>query len=500
MTESPLPHAGHAFISYVHEDATRVDRVERVLKAAGIPVWRDTADLWPGEDWRLKIRNAITNDSLVFIACFSEASEARDVSYQNEELVLAVEQFRLRSPHRAWLIPVRFSDCRVPDYDLGAGRTLNSLQRVDLFGRGEEEGVARLVAGTLRALGEANLGAATSKEAIQSLSASARGSASSDIVKSALPDPQRQIELAEFVQEEAIRGRKSLISDSEFPTQSARLADQVDGVRYIVDQAMKYWAAVEPLVDILVAGCAWGRPEHAVIWSKAMKLVAGSVDQQRSGQTALVDLRRLPVLPLLYGAGLASIANQNFVSLKAVAIDTIVKKEGVGVSLVGVANAWRVFADSEPAASVLARVTEGEEVSDDDIRALISHGGKRHTPVSDYLHSLLRPSFQAMIPDDDDYTESFDRLEVMLALMAADAKSQADLNGVYIDGPWYGSYTWRNRHARIPLEAILFREYQDVGDGWGPLSAGIFGGSRTRADAAFERVIEDSAGIRGKHW
>src|SRR5665647_261897 len=136
MNESPLPHAGHAFISYVHEDATRVDRVERVLKAAGIPVWRDTAELWPGEDWRLKIRNAITNDSLVFIACFSEASEARDVSYQNEELVLAFEQFRLRSPHRAWLIPVRFSDCRVPDYDLGAGRTLNSLHRVDLFGSG----------------------------------------------------------------------------------------------------------------------------------------------------------------------------------------------------------------------------------------------------------------------------------------------------------------------------------------------------------------------------
>jgi TIR domain len=500
MTKPSVPDAGHAFISYVHEDAKHVDRVERVLRAAGIPVWRDTADLWPGEDWKLKIRKAITNNSLVFIACFSAASEARDVSYQNEELLLAVEQFRLRPPNRAWIIPVRFSNCTLPEYDLGAGRTLNSFQRVDLFGRAWEEGAARLVAGTLRVLGEANLGVAASSEAIQGLSSSARASASVDIVKSALLDPQRQIELAEFVQGEATRARESLISDVDFPTRSPQLTDDVENVRYVVEQAMKYWAAVEPLADILAAGCAWGRPEHAVIWKGVIQLVAGTVDQQRSGQTMLIDLRRLPVLPLLYSAGLASIVHQNFVSLKAVAIDATVKKEGIRVPVVGVAHVWGPFASFDVAASVLARVTDGEEVSDDDVRGLISRGGKRHTPVSDYLHSLLRPSFQAMIPDDDDYTESFDRLEVMLALMADDAKSQAHLAGVYLDGSWYGSYTWRYSSMRNPLEAILFREYQDAGEQWGPLVAGIFGGSRTRVDAAFERVIQESARIRAQRF
>ncbi len=44
--------AGHVFISYVREDSDHVDRLQRALQAAGIPVWRDTADLWPGEDWR----------------------------------------------------------------------------------------------------------------------------------------------------------------------------------------------------------------------------------------------------------------------------------------------------------------------------------------------------------------------------------------------------------------------------------------------------------------
>ena len=76
-------------------------------------MWRDTASLWPGEDWRENIRRAITDDALVFIACFSRVSLGRDRSYQNEGLLLAIEQLRLRRPDVPWLIPVRFDDCDI---------------------------------------------------------------------------------------------------------------------------------------------------------------------------------------------------------------------------------------------------------------------------------------------------------------------------------------------------------------------------------------------------
>ena len=114
----------HAFISYVREDSERVDWLQRRLEGAGVRVWRDTADLWPGEDWRARVRQAIRDDALVFIACFSEQSVARSRSYQNEELVLAIEQLRLRAPGEPWLLPVRFDDCRIPDLDIGGGRAL----------------------------------------------------------------------------------------------------------------------------------------------------------------------------------------------------------------------------------------------------------------------------------------------------------------------------------------------------------------------------------------
>jgi virginiamycin B lyase len=144
---------GYAFISYVREDSAEVDALQRVLEAAGVRVWRDTSDVRPGADWRASIRDAITRNALVFIACFSSRSAARDKSYQNEELALAVDQLRLRRPDVPWLIPVRFDDCAIPEYDIGGGRTLASIQRVDIFGDRREEAVSRLVAAVLWILG-----------------------------------------------------------------------------------------------------------------------------------------------------------------------------------------------------------------------------------------------------------------------------------------------------------------------------------------------------------
>jgi len=145
---------GHVFISYVREDARAVDELQRVLKAAGVPVWRDTVSLWPGEDWRAKIRDAIAHDALVFIACFSSRSAARQKSYQYAELLLAVDQLRSLRPDTPWLIPVRFDDCDVPDLEVGGGRTLGSIHRADLFGTGRDEATRRLVTVVQRLLGQ----------------------------------------------------------------------------------------------------------------------------------------------------------------------------------------------------------------------------------------------------------------------------------------------------------------------------------------------------------
>jgi hypothetical protein len=145
---------GQVFVSYVRENSGDVDELQRILESKGIKVWRDTHSLWPGEDWRAKIRNEITNNALVFIACFSRESAGRKKSYQNEELNLAIEEIRKRPPGVPWLIPVRFDDCDIPDFDIGGGRRLSSLQSADLFGSGAREAANRLVEMVLRMLGQ----------------------------------------------------------------------------------------------------------------------------------------------------------------------------------------------------------------------------------------------------------------------------------------------------------------------------------------------------------
>jgi TIR domain-containing protein/CHAT domain-containing protein len=143
---------GHVFISYVREDSLEVDRLQHTLEAAGLRVWRDTAKLWPGEDWLKKIRHAITDDALVFLACFSRKGLARKRSYQRQELNLAIEEMQLRSPDEPWLIPVRFDECEIPDYDIGGGRALASIQRADLFGDRFDDGAAKLIESIRRLL------------------------------------------------------------------------------------------------------------------------------------------------------------------------------------------------------------------------------------------------------------------------------------------------------------------------------------------------------------
>ena len=155
---------GHAFLSYDQDDSGQVDVLQHLLEAAGVRVWRDTADLWPGEDWRAKIRSAIAHDALVFIACFSSRSVARLKSRQNEELLLAIDQLRQRRPGQPWLIPVRFDDCDIPDFELGAGRTLSSIQQADLFGPGRDLAALRVAEAVRRLLRQLTVCAAEPRD------------------------------------------------------------------------------------------------------------------------------------------------------------------------------------------------------------------------------------------------------------------------------------------------------------------------------------------------
>lgn len=138
----------HVFISYLRDDARRVDEFVRALKEAGVEVWLDRDQISPGQRWREAIRDAIHSGAL-FVACFSRAYALREKSHMHEEVLLAIEELRLRSTNKGWFVAVRIDDAEVPRRPIGGGETLHDLQWVDLA-TDWSSGIAQVVSAAKR--------------------------------------------------------------------------------------------------------------------------------------------------------------------------------------------------------------------------------------------------------------------------------------------------------------------------------------------------------------
>ena len=493
-TLPPERSPGHAFISYVRQDAAYVDRLQAALTAVGIEVWRDTESLWPGQDWEIQIRRAITENSLVFIACFSENSERREVSYQREELALAVDQMRRRSPGVSWLIPVRFSECRVPEYNLGAGRTLNSLQRLDLFGDDWDRSIARLTVTVVRMLeGMSHQDFGTTA----SVATTARDSGVEAIVKATLPNPERRIELDTIVTDVTRSVAVSLQDETALPTIFPESVDSsMEGrARYLAKQARLYERLVQPLTEVLVPGSLWGESTHEALWTRCVQRVANARGDL-SGNSALLNLQRYPIMYLLYVGGIGALYSKNYGAIRSTAIDAQLRTHEGRVAVVAKVHPWLIFEGQDLAANIITREDSGEPLSELTVANLISGTeGKRFTPVSDHLYHSVRSLYADVIPDDFEFTEVFDSLEVLFGLLVADQKA---FSNAHVAGPWIGSFVWRDRYSREDkhVEERFVADLLNDGGNSAALRSGLFDGNMDRAVKASRLFTEQVANAR----
>jgi len=133
----------HVFISHIKEDIDIVKALADELEKNGITVWLDKERLQPGEEWHFAIETAIKK-GMYFIACFSHSYLARETTFMNEELNIAIEQLRLRLDDEIWFIPVKLSDCEIPHFNIRSGKSLESKQYVELY-KDWNEGMSRII-------------------------------------------------------------------------------------------------------------------------------------------------------------------------------------------------------------------------------------------------------------------------------------------------------------------------------------------------------------------
>lgn len=435
----------HAFLSYVREDRAKVDRLQRILETAGIPVWRDTNDLWPGEDWRINIRQAITSESLVFIACFSNSSRSKVTTYQNEELLLAVEQFRLRPPTTAWLIPVRLEECDLPQYDLGAGRTLDSLQRVDLIDDDWDTGAARLVAGVLRVVG-------TPPGSSLTLPMSAEWSShtAADTVKRELAGSPVAISAHDAIRREIERVRTLDVLKAD-PQRAGY--DQIQ----VVD---RFIAEAGVLAAFVATAAYWGSENSDRWWLHDIHRLARR--PLLSGSLAVLDRPRLPALVMAWAAGISAVARDR--------VDLLTR-------LFSLPSICDPGSDDEVPA-VLAATPEWLHVADG----------------LGYIYWLLRPVFvDELVLGREAFIEAWERWQYLLLLASADVRNRLNIyvptgrGSIRVDGHDPAlpvPYRW------VGTELSRLKEQHPL------LAAGFFDGKSAELertnDAVAKRLAEDA--------
>jgi hypothetical protein len=212
-------------------------------------------------------------------------------------------------------------------------------------------------------------------------------------------------------------------------------------------------------------------------------------------------MREFPLHVVVYAAAVGALSRKNYGALKAVAVEPVVRNNGRRESVLHHLAPYDYVTPYKVAASVLASECEGKEVTDEQVRTMLERGGLRFTPISDALHALIRPLVAEQVPDDIDYSDLFDEVEVLLGALAEDSHHQARATeDRWLNRGWFGRFTWRDRHTTTPVHRRLEAELKAAGSSWPPLEAGLFGGSYERATVAFQSFNDQADKVMNQRW
>lgn len=114
----------HVFLCHASEDKSAIRKLYSELRAAGFAPWLDEEHLLPGEDFDLRIRQAVRTSDVVLV-CLSNKTVTKS-GYIQKELRYALDIADEQPEGSVFIIPVRLEQCSVPE-------RLCKWQWVDLF-------------------------------------------------------------------------------------------------------------------------------------------------------------------------------------------------------------------------------------------------------------------------------------------------------------------------------------------------------------------------------
>lgn len=242
----------------------------------------------------------------------------------------------------------------------------------------------------------------------------------------------------------------------------------------------EYEAIMERLLYLLANGCYWGDEEFATIWTKSIEMIASTC--VNNGYEMWVNLKKYPILLMVYVGGIASIASNRYYNLYAI---TITAKTYTIEELEPIINQmypYNIFASRELADNLL-------------------YGINKHTPVNDYLYSKLRTVFKDIISVDKKYDYNFDYFECFLGLIYMDSvfKDLGNSN-MPLYAP-FARYKFKNLyHISDKLPNVVFTDSYVKKERWEALEVGYFDKDYNRFLKVNEKYDEFISNVRKSYF
>jgi TIR domain len=476
----------HAFISYVREDAEAVDELEKVLMTAGIPIWRDVRSLFPGDVWKAKIKEAIQEDALAFIPVFSKTSEARHKSQMREEIRLAIDEYRKMAPYQPWIFSVRLDEVDVPKYEISANQNLTDLNWTNFFGPTKTVEATLLVTRAQQLLGESNLVVASASTVASSGSDAARGSMLSSAIREGITDLGRAADATQLVIEEARRVTEALNDETRFPLERPEGSLTKAGL----ERTKNLTSLVGPLVEASVELGARGKMEDTALATQLVNSLAREGFASRGGIDRLIQLRKLPSVCVLTGGAFGATARKNGPMLAAFVAEPDLEIYGRRMPVTSVLSPWDPFGPEWELPQFIIATLEGGQVTDDVLAAYDSGRVRqmRATPASDIIHLVLQSSGRQFAIGEPEFDDLFQRTEVLIAAITNDWCLQHAQQAFGAEN-WIGGHPKNERYTEDTLPKRMLAELEAAGEGWWPLTGGLFARSYERAHAAMTGYV-----------
>ncbi|MEO0883778.1 MAG: toll/interleukin-1 receptor domain-containing protein [Pseudomonadota bacterium] len=129
-------------ISYMSENYAAVRKLYDNLVGNGLDVFMDKPSLEPGEAWSGKFERVAQKSGSILIV-FSDAYDPTAKRTFNREVEFLSD---LKKKHASkTLIPIRLSECQIPDTEIGGGQALSDLHYMDLFGLPAQDNLLKIL-------------------------------------------------------------------------------------------------------------------------------------------------------------------------------------------------------------------------------------------------------------------------------------------------------------------------------------------------------------------